>query len=72
MNRQPIEAARDADLRHSLRAMQRAAQRARELAIRTGTAIVISRLGVLEQIRPDATEAAHGVQDKNAPYGDKP
>ena len=32
MNKQPIENARDADLRLSSQALQRAAQRARELA----------------------------------------
>jgi hypothetical protein len=41
MNRQPIDHARDPDLRHSLPALRRAAQRARELTRQTGTAIVV-------------------------------
>jgi LDH2 family malate/lactate/ureidoglycolate dehydrogenase len=52
MNKEPIENARDADLRLSKTAMQRAARRARELAAQTGTAIVVSRHGVLEEIAP--------------------
>lgn len=52
MNKQPIERARDADLRLSAQAMQRAARRARDLAAQTGTLIVVSRNGVIEQIEP--------------------
>lgn len=72
MNKQPIETAHDADLRQSLRAMQRAAQRARELAARTGTAIVISRQGVVQQVRPDEAVLAHEMREPPAPYGGKP
>lgn len=43
----------DADLRLSERALLRAAQRARELAMQTGTELVVSRNGVIERIRPD-------------------
>ena len=71
MNRQSIETARDADLRLSLRAMKRAAQRARELAARTGTVIVISRRGVVELLQPDAAAPAQAVQEPGAPYGDQ-
>ena len=71
MNKQPIESAQDADLRLSPQAMQRAARRARELAARTGTAIVISRDGVIEHIRP-RPEAGTRVQDPPGTYGDKP
>ncbi len=72
MNKQPIDTARDADLRLSPQAMQRAARRARELAAQTGTAIVVSHNGVIEHIHPrnDATKLL--VQDPPAPYGDKP
>ena len=70
MNKQPIENARDADLRLSSQALQRAAQRARELARQTGTAIVVSRRGVIETIRPDA--GTPGVQEPTAPYGKTP
>jgi len=71
MNRKPIETARDSDLRLSPQAMQRAAQRARELAARTGTALVISRNGVIEHIRPQPEPARSYVQEPSAPYGDK-
>ena len=70
MNKQPIENARDADLRLSSQALQRAAQRARELARQTGTAIVVSRGGVIETIRPAA--GTPGVQEPAAPYGKAP
>ena len=74
MNKQPIETASDADLRLSQPAIQRAAQRAWELAMQTGTAIVISHQGVIEHFRPSATASAQnpGVQELTAPYGDKP
>lgn len=72
MNKQPIEMAHDADLRLSRQAMQRAAQRARELAAQTGTAIVVSHHGVIEQISPKPEAAAHSVQEPAAPHGDKP
>ena len=72
MNKRPIEMAHDADLRLSLHAMQRAAQRARALAAQTGTAIVVSHRGVIEQIHPKEEPAAQNVQEPTAPYGDKP
>ena len=71
MNESPIETARDADLRLSLPALQRAAQRARELAARTGTAIVISRDGVMEHITPQLEALSASVQERPANYGDK-
>jgi hypothetical protein len=52
MNKQPIEQAQDRDLRLSLAALQRAAQRARDVAAATGTALVISRNGVIEHVAP--------------------
>lgn len=72
MNKQPIETARDADLRLSPQAMQRAARRARELAAQTGTAIVVSRDGVIEHIRPQLEATGASVQEPPATYGDKP
>jgi hypothetical protein len=72
MNKQPIEAARDTDLRQSGAAMQRAAQRARQLAQQTGTLLVVSRHGVLEQIRPEAGLPVLGVHEPAAPYGGSP
>ena len=53
MNKQPIEQAQDADLRLSVAAMQRAARRARELARRTGTCLVISQDGKVIYLHPD-------------------
>lgn len=48
MNKQPIEQARDADIRLSLVALRRAAERARKLARDTGTPLVVSRNGSVE------------------------
>ena len=56
MNKQPIEQALDRDLRLSAAAMQRAAQRARDVANATGTALVISRNGVIEHLMPKTPE----------------
>ena len=70
MNPKPIEQARDADLRLSFVALQRAAQRAREIAEQTGTAIVISRDGVLEYCQPQK-EAVSMLQQTPAPYNEK-
>ncbi len=57
MNKQPIEQARDRDLRLSQRALRRAAQRAHELAKTTGTAIVVSRDGAIEYLTPKPPDA---------------
>lgn len=43
MNREQISQAKDKDLPASLIAMQRAARAAREIAISTGTAIIVVR-----------------------------
>lgn len=67
MNREPIANANDADLRLSQVAMERAAQRAYELAARTGTAIIISRDGVIERIEPPQQTPA--VHETSAVYG---
>ena len=72
MNKQPIETARDADLRLSTQAMQRAARRARELAAQTGTAIVVSQDGVIEYIHPRQEATESFVQEQTPPYGGKP
>ena len=71
MSKQPIENAQDADLRLSVAAMQRAAQRARELAVKTGTAIVISRDGVIEYLSPTPESATPGVQQPSTPSGNE-
>lgn len=72
MNKEPIEKARDPDLRLSVAAMHRAALWARELARKTGTRIVVSRNGIVELLDPDTPELeAPTVQEAPAPYGDK-
>lgn len=55
---QPIETATNADLRGSWLALQRAAQRARQIAAQTGTAVVVMRNGVLEHVYPQAGQAS--------------
>ena len=55
MNKQPIEQARDRDLRLSQVAIQRAAQRAHDVAKATGTTIVVSHDGVIEHLKPQVT-----------------
>jgi hypothetical protein len=56
MNKQPLEQAVDRDLRLSQVAMQRAAQRARDLAEATGTSIIVSHDGVIEHLNPKSPE----------------
>ena len=72
MNKQPIEQAHDADLRFSSAALLRAALRARELAMKTGTAIVVSRDGKLEYLAPEGSPGETvRVQEPFGDYGDK-
>ena len=52
MNNKPIEKACDPVLRLSYPALLRAAKRAREVALQTGTLLVISRNGVVELVDP--------------------
>ena len=61
MKPRSIDEATDADLRGSFQALRRAAQRAHEVAERTGTAVVISRDGIIEYLTPHSGNA-----DKNA------
>lgn len=70
MNPKPIEQARDSDLRLSFVALQRAAQRAREIAEQTGTAIVISRDGIHEYCPPQK-ETVSMLQQTPASYNEK-
>ena len=58
MNEKSIEQARNADLQGSQAALLRAAQRARQIAAQTGTAIVVVRNGVMEHIYPSTSSAA--------------
>ena len=55
MNKKPIEEAQDPDLRSSKPALIRAAQRAREIAIKTDTYLIVSHNGVIEKIKPTAS-----------------
>jgi hypothetical protein len=71
MNTKPIASARDTDLRLSPIAMQRAAQRARELAAQTGTDIIVSRNGIVERLVPTQVSTAEYAQERAVPYGDK-
>lgn len=50
MNTQPIETAKDADLRAVPQALARAAQRARELAASTGTRLVVVQRGEVKLV----------------------
>ena len=52
MNKRPIAQSTDRDLRLSEVALQRDAQRAREVAAATGTALVINHNGVIEHLTP--------------------
>ncbi len=63
MNTRSIEEARDADLRLSIIALERAARRARELAARTGTALIVTRNGAIERILPGAPASVTEAQD---------
>jgi len=49
--------------------LQRAAHRARELAARTGTALVVTRQGVIEHIQFQPATAPLSVQEEALPYG---
>jgi hypothetical protein len=69
MSTQPIETARDPDLRLSHQALLRAAQRAHEVAARTGTSIVISRAGVVKHIQPQLEISYPRVEEGAAAYG---
>ena len=53
MNKRPITDAKNPELPGSLQALRRAAQRAREIAAQTGTALVVSRNGVIVHIRSE-------------------
>ncbi|WP_041645888.1 hypothetical protein [Aromatoleum aromaticum] len=52
MNALPISQARDADLRFSQKALERAAARAGQMAAQTGTALIVFRNGRVETIQP--------------------
>lgn len=65
MNDKPLERSGDVVLRGTIAALHRAAQRARELARRTGTRLVVSRGGTVHYIDVPASRVA----DAGAPDG---
>lgn len=76
MNPKPIETANDADLRAVPQALARAAQRACELAARTGTHLIIVERGLVKRVAVAAASQSTvsrmlRVQESAAPpYGD--
>lgn len=68
MNPRPIEQAKNDDLRGSLQALHRAAQRARELAAQTGTELIVARNGLIERIRPLPMQSGPQVREPVPPY----
>jgi hypothetical protein len=70
-NKRPISEARSADLRGSLPALRRAAERARQIAAQTGTAIVTRQGGKLERVFPAPAGTAAGVLEKAPTYQKK-
>jgi hypothetical protein len=70
-NKRPISQAKSADLRGSLPALRRAAERARQIAAQTGTAIIIERAGKLERVYPAPDGAVAGVREKASTYRKK-
>ena len=71
MNTKAINQAKNADLRGSWPALQRAAQRARELAAQTGTELIIGRGGRIERIRPQPSAASPQTPARGLPQGEK-
>ena len=67
MNGKTLENARSSDLRGSWQALQRAAQRAREVAVQTGTDLVVTRNGVLEHIKPQPTPTRTPTPELDSP-----
>ncbi len=63
MSTRPIEEARDPDLRGSFEALKRAARRARDIAIQTNTAIVVSENGVVRHIGAEELRRERALED---------
>lgn len=60
----PINEAKDPDLRNSMAAMLRAAQKARDTAIRTNTDLIVVIDGKLTRIPPDVLRAEAAKKSK--------
>ncbi|MCK0506498.1 hypothetical protein [Aromatoleum anaerobium] len=75
MNALPISQARDADLRFSQKALERAAARASQMAAQTGTALIVFRNGRVETIQPAGGHVSihtpRTVKEPESNYGDK-
>jgi hypothetical protein len=71
MTKRPISEAKSADLRGSLHALRRAAERAREIAAQTGTAIVVRRGSKLERMYPAPASTVAGVRENASRYQKK-
>ena len=66
----PIEKAMNADLRGSLPALRRAAERARQIAAETGTAIVVVHEGSVQHLYPKGSKSnAYAVNDADTTLG---
>ena len=72
MNDLLISQAQDNDLRLSQVALERAALRARELAVQTGTELIVSLHGVIKHIKPEEISSSQQLQESPAPYKDRP
>lgn len=68
MSKRSIKEARDPDLRGSLPALRRAALRAREMARKSGTAVVIWRNNRIEYLKPESTTADTDVAENEENY----
>lgn len=68
----PIEEATSADLRGSWPALRRAAERARQIAAQTGTAVVVVRDGAIQHLYPTQTPSATPSVQEAAPSYGKP
>lgn len=68
-NHRPIEMAKSADLRGSWPALQRAAERARLVAVQTGTALVVERDGTVQHLYPQHSSSTPSAQEVRPAYG---
>lgn len=68
MSKRSIEEACDPDLRGSLPAIRRAALRAREIARKSGTAVVIWRNNRLEYLKPERGPADTALEESEETY----
>ena len=72
MNNLPLSQAKDIDLRLSQVAIERAALRARELAVQTGTDLIVSQDGVIQRINAELLRSDAQIQEPRPPYKHEP